>query len=104
LSYLRRALVFHLRRRLLRGRHPPCGTLSDMRSLTIRRPVCSRICLKSGLRNVIAGPLIEIITRRMPTDLALANASLMAFSVANCDERFDFLKPTVPPDTKPSCL
>ena len=44
----------------------------------------------------MAGPDMEIMTRRIPIDLAFAKASLIAFSVANCDERFDFLNPTVP--------
>eukprot|EP00310_Coccolithus_braarudii_P000999 CAMPEP_0183373030 /NCGR_PEP_ID=MMETSP0164_2-20130417/110200_1 /TAXON_ID=221442 /ORGANISM="Coccolithus pelagicus ssp braarudi, Strain PLY182g" /LENGTH=44 /DNA_ID= /DNA_START= /DNA_END= /DNA_ORIENTATION= len=44
------------------------------------------------------------MTRRIPSSLALANASVRTFSVAKKDERFDFLKPAVPAETWPLTL
>lgn len=95
-TYRLRAFVLQRRRRALRGLHPPCGTLSVYRSLMIRTLCSARSCLKSGLRRDAAGPLIDIITRLIPFSFARRNASLITFSVANCDERFDFLKPAEP--------
>ena len=44
------------------------------------------------------------MTLRSPSCLALTNDSVMVFSMAKTDERFDFLKPTVPPVTVPFVL
>ena len=71
-----RALVLHRRRRDLRGRQPPCGTLSFMRIFMMRSPVSSRIFLKSGLRIEMAGPVSE-------HDLADAEAARLGEGVGD---------------------